>query len=284
MFRRRTSTRLGRTPSSSARAAIEHLLAGRNPLARTRSYITRNREEIAEISHHNPYSLEDSAAAEEKRNAMASLDFDEPFSDIHSLASLQRPRLWVSFCEACTFAAVGVSVGLLAFAIQQGVGALTALRVETARSLLSTDHVGAAFACWLGLALAYGFASALMIVCIEPAAAGSGIPEVKAFLNGTNVPRFLTPRALLVKTIGVCLSVSAGLVIGREGPLIHIGAVTGNVLSSLPKLRRLALFRSDRAKRDFVSTGAAAGVAGAFASPVGGICFALEEAASYWRL
>jgi hypothetical protein len=41
--------------------------------------------------------------------------------------------------------------------------------------------------------------SVLICTFVGPAAAGSGIPEVKAYLNGIDAPDILSPRTLLVK-------------------------------------------------------------------------------------
>ncbi|KAF6108002.1 chloride voltage-gated channel 6 [Phyllostomus discolor] len=71
--------------------------------------------------------------------------------------------------------------------------------------------------------------------------------------------------------------------------MIHSGAVVG---AGLPQFQSISFrkiqvnfpyFRSDRDKRDFVSAGAAAGVAAAFGAPIGGTLFSLEEGSSFWN-
>ncbi|XP_021682020.1 putative chloride channel-like protein CLC-g isoform X2 [Hevea brasiliensis] len=124
---------------------------------------------------------------------------------------------------------------------------------------------------------------------VAPAAAGSGIPEVKAYLNGVDAPGILSLRTLVVKIIGSISAVSSSLLVGKAGPMVHTGACIASLLgqggSKKYRLtgRWLRFFKNDRDRRDLVTCGSAAGIAAAFRAPVGGVLFALEEMASWWR-
>ncbi|XP_040936703.1 chloride channel protein CLC-c isoform X2 [Gossypium hirsutum] len=146
-----------------------------------------------------------------------------------------------------------------------------------------------AFAALAGCNLALAAAAAALCAYIAPAAAGSGIPEVKAYLNGVDAHSILAPSTLFVKIFGSILCVSAGFVVGKEGPMVHTGACIASLIGQGGSRkyhltwRWLKYFKNDRDRRDLITCGAAAGVASAFRAPVGGVLFALEEAASWWR-
>lgn len=61
----------------------------------------------------------------------------------------------------------------------------------------------------LGVSSRVGFS----FVCFlprQPVAAGSGIPEIKCYLNGVKVPGIVRLRTLLCKVFGVLFSVAGG--------------------------------------------------------------------------
>ena len=116
---------------------------------------------------------------------------------------------------------------------------------------------------------------ASLAVMIEPMSGGSGIPEVKCFLNGIDLPRINNLKTGVCKVLGVIGSVAAGLPVGKEGPMVH----SGSVISALVSRTRV---KDDKKRRDYVACGAAAGVCTAFSAPIGGFLFAFEEGASYW--
>ncbi|KAF9623374.1 hypothetical protein IFM89_001294 [Coptis chinensis] len=89
--------------------------------------------------------------------------------------------------------------------------------------------------------------------------------------------------------IGSICAVSAGLDLGKEGPLVHIGSCIASLLGQGgPNKHRLKwcwlrYFNNDRDCRDLITCGAVSGVCAAFRSPIGGVLFALEEVATWWR-
>jgi chloride channel 3/4/5 len=120
--------------------------------------------------------------------------------------------------------------------------------------------------------------AAWLCVAISPYAAGSGISEIKVVLGGFVIKRLLGGWTLLAKSIGLMLSVGSGMMVGKEGPCVHLACCAANLVS-----RFFSKFRDNEArKRELMSSAAAAGVAVAFGAPVGGVLFSLEEVSSYF--
>lgn len=87
---------------------------------------------------------------------------------------------------------------------------------------------------------------------------------------------FLGFWTLVIKSIGLPLAIASGLSVGKEGPSVHYAVCTGNVISRL-----FDKYKRNAAKtREILSACAAAGVAVAFGSPIGGVLFSLEVPAT----
>jgi H+/Cl- antiporter ClcA len=117
--------------------------------------------------------------------------------------------------------------------------------------------------------------AAAVTCALSPAAAGSGIPDVKVYLDGVVVkPSPFSRATLAAKALGSVGAVAGGLSVGKEGPFAHMGACVADALADAARLPARS-----RRRQDAVAFGAAAGVAAAFRAPLGGALFALEEAA-----
>lgn len=120
---------------------------------------------------------------------------------------------------------------------------------------------------WLSF-VAIGFLADL-IYRKYPRISGSGIPQVKGIIMGTvKYTRWF--QELIAKFVDGFLVVGVGLSLGREGPSVQMGSYIAKGVA-----RR---FRCDRIKENYlITSGASAGIAGAFGAPLAGVMFSLEE-------
>ena len=165
--------------------------------------------------------------------------------------------------------AVGAITGIIGTAFKFGISRGYSQYVK----LLTRGNQGSVYG-WLLAALSGGAmvtGATFVTQRFAPEAAGSGIQEIEGTLSDVR-PRIRWARVLMVKFFGGIVAMSSGLVLGREGPTVAIGACVG---AARAPLRPPTKDRNDA--KTLVSSGSAAGLAVAFNAPVGGILFVLEE-------
>ncbi|OAE18083.1 hypothetical protein AXG93_2899s1120 [Marchantia polymorpha subsp. ruderalis] len=183
---------------------------------------------------------------------------------------------------------IGVGTGFSAFFINIAVENFAGWKFEATFIIMKHSYF-LAFLIYALFNAALVFSSVYIVTQFAPAAAGSGIPEIKGYLNGIDTPGILLFRTLVGKILGSIGSVGGGLALGKEGPLVHTGACIASILGQGGTTKYyvnwswLSVFKNDRDRRDLVTCGCAAGVSAAFRAPVGGVLFALEEVTSWWR-
>ena len=124
-------------------------------------------------------------------------------------------------------------------------------------------------------AAAVGATLAALVVRWEPLANGSGIQHVEAVYRGELPPPRI--RLLPAKFVGGLLAIGSGLVLGREGPTVHMGAAIGAQAARQARL-------PDSEVRMMQTALGGAGLAVAFNAPIGGTLFTLEEVTRSFRV
>ncbi|KAM7279097.1 hypothetical protein ACFE04_006231 [Oxalis oulophora] len=231
------------------------------------------------------------SSSDKRRAFVESLDYEVIENYAYREEQAQRGKLYVGYYVAVKWLfalLIGIGTGLAAVFINISVENFAGWKFSLTFAIIQKSYV-AGFVVYILINLALVFSSVFIITNFAPAAAGSGIPEIKGYLNGIDVHGILLFRTLIGKIFGSIGSVGGGLALGKEGPLVHTGACIASLLGQGGSThyhlssRWLQFFKSDRDRRDLVTCGCAAGVAAAFRAPVGGVLFALEEVTSWWR-
>lgn len=94
---------------------------------------------------------------------------------------------------SCCAVLIGVSMGLLAFLVDIVLQRLNSFKFGAVRSVVS-NHGGfwAPYMVWLCFTMGYAALSAYLVTSFAPLGAGSGIPEIKTYLNGVHIKGKLT--------------------------------------------------------------------------------------------
>lgn len=104
--------------------------------------------------------------------------------------------------------------------------------------------MGLGYLVYIGISLAFGAIGSIVTLKVAPLAAGGGTTETMGYFNGVNYPGVFSKRTLLVKLIGLMCALAAGICIGKEGVLAHIGSIIGYWLVYTP-IKMTSYFRNN---------------------------------------
>lgn len=106
-----------------------------------------------------------------------------------------------------------------------------------------------------------------LVYKLSPEAEGHGVPEVieTVAVRGGR----MRSRVAVVKTLASAVTIGSGGSVGREGPVVQIGAAIGSTLGRLLRLPAEQL-------KTLAACGTAGGIAAIFNAPIAGAFFALE--------
>ena len=170
-------------------------------------------------------------------------------------------------------AVVGTLAGLIGVAFEKSVNWVQNLRIGALVEV--ADHWFLVWPLAFILSALLAMVGYFLVRRFAPEAGGSGIPEIEGALEELRPVRWW--RVLPVKFIGGMGTLGAGMVLGREGPMVQLGGNLGRMVVYVFRMR------SPEARHTLLATGAAAGLSAAFNAPLAGILFIIEEMRPQFR-
>ncbi len=161
---------------------------------------------------------------------------------------------------------VGVCAGLGAVGVRQLIRWITEFSFSGYENFLEVLKTLPAHRKILAPAIG-GLIAGPIIYFFAKEAKGHGVPEV--MLAVLMKDGKIRPRVAFVKAIASAVSIGSGGSVGREGPIVQIGASLGSTVGQYFNLER-------RDVQTLVACGAAGGIAAAFNAPIAGALFSVE--------
>jgi CIC family chloride channel protein len=130
---------------------------------------------------------------------------------------------------------------------------------------------------WMKIVMpaAGGLVVGLVVHFFAREAKGHGVPEVmQAIALRAGVIR---KRVAAAKIFASAVTIGSGGSVGREGPMVQIGASIGSSVGQLLKVPTIHM-------KTMIGCGAAAGIAATFNAPIAGVLFALEIIVGDWGM
>jgi len=189
-----------------------------------------------------------------------------------SLRERNLARGAVNLLTLCLLAlAVGILTGIGAVALRSLIGLIHNFAFNGVLKIAYDANVLEGPSRWGDWVILSPILGGLVVVYLvqrfAPEAKGHGVPEVMdaIFYNRGDIRGLVA----VIKSLASALSIGSGAAVGREGPIIQIGAALGSAFS-----RSIGL--STGQKITLLAAGAGAGIAATFNTPLGGVLFALE--------
>jgi CIC family chloride channel protein len=166
---------------------------------------------------------------------------------------------------------LGVVAGLGAFVFRVLIALCHNLAFFGTWSVVYDTNLHTPASAWGSAVVAVPAVGAVVVVFLvrqfAPEARGHGVPEVMdAIYYNKSVIR---PIVAVIKALVSAISIGTGGSVGREGPIIQIGAAFASFSGQLARVSRWQ-------RATLVAAGGGAGIAATFNTPIGGVLFAVE--------
>lgn len=182
------------------------------------------------------------------------------------LSVIQRIRMTEHTFMIIIAILIGALAGLGAIGVRAMIHWISAFSFQGDGTLLD-NIVAAPWYVVLAAPVIGGVLVGPLISFLAPEAKGSGVPEViqSVLIEGGRI----RSRVAFIKSIASAITIGTGGSVGREGPIIQIGASLGSAVSQMFQISGIRI-------KSLVGCGAAAGIAATFNAPIAGTMFAVE--------